>query len=78
MNKPFADDLQFLQQHTQAVVLGDPEGQALILAPQYLVLYGPQTARIDLGRHSTAEDAKACCEAHKAIATVCDQYGKGT
>jgi hypothetical protein len=35
MNKPFADDLQFLQQHTQAVVLGDPEGQALILAPQY-------------------------------------------
>lgn len=57
---------------------GDYLIMRMMLAPQYLVLYGPQTARIDLGRHSTAEDAKACCEAHKAIATVCDQYGKGT
>lgn len=57
---------------------GDYLIMRMILAPQYLVLYGPQTARIDLGRYPTAEDAKACCEAHKAIATVCDQYGKGT
>ena len=38
---------------------GDYLIMRMILAPQYLVLYGPQTARIDLGRHSTAEDAKA-------------------
>lgn len=57
---------------------GDYLIMRMILAPQYLALYGPIAARIDLGRYATAEDAKACCEAHKAIATVCDQYGKGT
>lgn len=49
----------------------------LIADPQYLALYGPALARTDIGRHSTADDAKACCEAHKAIADVSDQYGKG-
>lgn len=38
----------------------------LIADQQYLALYGPQLARTDLGRHSTAEDAKAACEAHSA------------
>lgn len=38
----------------------------LIADPQYLALYGPALARTDLGRHSTAENAKACCEAHSA------------
>jgi len=56
---------------------GDYLIMRMILAPQYLALYGPIAARIDLGRYHTAEDAKACCEAHKAIATVCDQYSKG-
>lgn len=45
---------------------GDYLIMRMILAPQYLVLYGPQTARIDLGRYHTVEDAKACCEAHSA------------
>lgn len=38
----------------------------LIMDPQYLAMHGPQLARTDLGRHSTAEDAKAACEAHSA------------
>lgn len=36
----------------------------LIMDPQYLAMHGPQLARTDLGRHSTAENAKACCESH--------------
>lgn len=38
----------------------------LIADPPYLALYGPALARTDLGRHMSAEDAKACCEAHNA------------
>ena len=38
----------------------------LILAPQYLALYGPIGDRVELGRYATADDAKAACEDHKA------------
>lgn len=38
----------------------------LIMDPQYLAMHGPQLARTDLGRHSTADEAKACCESHSA------------
>ena len=37
----------------------------LIADPKYLALYGPQTARITIGRYLTADDAKAACEAHR-------------
>ena len=36
----------------------------LIADPQYLALYGPQTARITLGRYLTAPDAQKACQAH--------------
>lgn len=45
---------------------GDYLIMRMMLAPQYLVLYGPIAARIDLGRFDTADDAKAACEAHNA------------
>lgn len=35
MSKTFAEDLKFLNDHTQTVVLGDPTSGAIILAPEY-------------------------------------------
>ena len=45
---------------------GDYLIMRMILAPQYLALYGPIAARIDLGRYATADDARAACEAHSS------------
>lgn len=32
--------------------------------PPYLALYGPQTARITIGRYHTASDAQQACQDH--------------
>jgi len=41
----------------------------------YHSLYGPQCARETLGIYPTADDAKACCEAHRLAA---DASAQGT
>lgn len=36
----------------------------LIAEPRYLALYGPQTARITIGRYDIATDAQRACQSH--------------
>lgn len=36
----------------------------LIADPQYLALYGPQTARSTIGRYHTASEAQKACQGH--------------
>jgi len=36
----------------------------LIAEPRYLALYGPQTARITIGRYNTAAEAQQACQKH--------------
>ena len=35
VNTPFASDLTFLREHTQPLVLGDPSGPQVVVAPEY-------------------------------------------
>lgn len=46
----------------------EPAGEYLIMrlpsAPPYLALYGPQTARMTIGRYDTAAEAQSACQSH--------------